>query len=152
MDDELARVLRMVAAGELTPEEAEPVVASLSGAGTPRDDQATLDAGTPRDSTSPRDPGAPRETGPGPRSLGDEPLRRTPERADRLLRLQVVEGGRSVVNLRIPMSLAGMASSIVPGLSGAHGERIREAIRSGTVGRIIEVQDEDGDGVIISTE
>ena len=133
MDDELTRVLRMVADGELSPEEAEPLVARLSSADAPRDTQP------------PRDPG------PGPRPA-EEPARRGADRADRQLRLQVVEGGRSVVNLRVPLSLAGMAGSLVPGLSGAHGERIREAIRTGTVGRIIEVQDEDGDGVIISTE
>ena len=134
MDDELTRVLRMVAEGELSPEEAEPLVARLSGADAPRDTQP------------PRDPG------PGPTPLTEEPGRRGAGRADRQMRLQVVEGGRSVVNLRIPLSIAGMAGSLVPGLSGAHGERIREAIRMGTVGRIIEVQDEDGDGVIISTE
>lgn len=63
-----------------------------------------------------------------------------------------MEGGRAVVNLRIPMSLAGLAGSVLPGLSNDHAERLRDAIRSGTVGRILEVQDEDGDGVIISTE
>jgi hypothetical protein len=40
----------------------------------------------------------------------------------------------------------------VPGLSGSQSERIREALRSGEVGPILEVVDERGDGVIISTE
>jgi hypothetical protein len=50
------------------------------------------------------------------------------------------------------MSWAALAGSVVPGLSNENADRLREAIRSGTVGRILEVLDEDGDGVIISTE
>jgi hypothetical protein len=148
MDDELTRILRMVAEGELSPEEAEPLVAGLSGTREPTDTETPRDPGPgPRPMTEDRDRGA------GPRPLTDEELSpRAAGRPDRQLRLQVVEHGRSVVNLRIPLSLARMAGSMVPGLSGAHAERIQEAIRSGTVGRIIEVQDEDGDGVIISTE
>jgi hypothetical protein len=49
------------------------------------------------------------------------------------------------------MSFAGLAS-MVPGLSGQDAERIREALRTGVVGRIVEIDDGDGDGVIIETE
>jgi hypothetical protein len=49
------------------------------------------------------------------------------------------------------MSWASLAN-VVPGLSRLQSDRIRDAIRSGSVGPILEVQDEDGDGVIISTE
>jgi hypothetical protein len=148
MDDDLTRILRMVAEGELSPDEAEPLVAALSGTREPTDTETPRDPGPgPRPMTEDRDRGA------GPRIMTEEELSpRAAGRPDRQLRLQVVEHGRSVVNLRIPLSLARMAGSMVPGLSGAHAERIQEAIRSGTVGRIIEVQDEDGDGVIISTE
>jgi len=57
-----------------------------------------------------------------------------------------------MVDLRIPIGLAGLAGAVVPGLSGPQAERIREALRSGRVGPVLEVMDERGDGVIISTE
>jgi hypothetical protein len=117
MPDELESILRRVASGELTPEQAEPLVAAVAGS-------------SPR--TAPPPPAAPA--------------------AQRSVRLQVLEDGRAVVNLRIPMSLASLAGNVVPGLSGPQAERIREAIRSGIVGTILDVRDEDGDGVIISTE
>lgn len=118
MPDNLDSILQRVASGELSPEDAEPLIAG-----------ATFSSGA---------------------GLGGAP--QSGERAQRIVRLQVLEGGKPVVNLRIPVTWAGLAGSVLPGISGQHADRIREAIRSGTVGRILEVQDEDGDGVIISTE
>jgi hypothetical protein len=123
MTEELDAILRRVAAGELTPEDAEPLVEAATG------------------KTSGRDHDAPAEAEP---AKADQPVRRT-------VRLEVLENGRAVTTLRIPMSWASLAN-VVPGLSRLQSDRIREAIRSGSVGPILEVQDEDGDGVIISTE
>ena len=63
-----------------------------------------------------------------------------------------MEGGRPVIHMRLPTAWASLASSALPGLTGTHAERIREAIRGGEIGPILDVTDEDGDGVIISTE
>jgi hypothetical protein len=125
MPDDLDAILQQVAAGTLTPDQAELLIEALNRQGSAA---GAASAGTP--------------------PLADPPL----ERSRRVVRLQVTEGGRSVVNLQVPMSLAALAGSVLPGLSTENADRLREAIRAGTVGRILEVQDEDGDGVIISTE
>src|SRR3954451_21437247 len=125
MPDELDAILQKVAAGELSPDAAEQLIDALER-------QA-------------------RQSGP-PQAKASSPSQDSPERTRRVVRLQVTEGGRSVVNLQVPMSLAALAGSVLPGLSDENADRLREAIRAGTVGRILEVQDEDGDGVIISTE
>ncbi|MEZ4597774.1 MAG: hypothetical protein R3C32_13720 [Chloroflexota bacterium] len=127
MDDTLDAVLRQVAQGELSPADAEPIIAALSDrtavAGDARD-------GADRPRTAPRD-------------------RRGPD--GRAVRVQVREAGRAVVNLRIPMSWASLAS-LVPGLSSAHVQRVSDALRNGERGPIVDILDADGDGVIISTE
>jgi hypothetical protein len=141
MTEELDAILRRVAAGELTPEEAEPLV----------------DAATRRTGPRPPDAGRPQSESPGPsfardsQSAMDTGAAQGSGRAQRTVRLEVLENGRAVTTLRIPMSWASLAN-VVPGLSGLQSDRIREAIRSGSVGPILEVRDEDGDGVIISTE
>jgi len=68
-----------------------------------------------------------------------------------VLRVQVTESGRVVVNLRIPLSLGRAAISQVPGISEATSDRIREAIEAGIKGPILEA-DDGGDGVRISIE
>ena len=70
-------------------------------------------------------------------------------------RIEVTERGRSVVNMRIPIvpfSLGRYALSHVPGLSDLNAERITDAIERGLTGPILEVQDDDGDGVRIVVE
>ena len=124
MPDELEQILRQVADGALTPEQAEPLIAALQ---------------------QPRPPLIPPNQ-PPPRSEG------ATERSRRIVRLEVTEGGRRVVNLQVPMSWAALAGGVLPGLSDENADRLREAIRSGAVGRILEIQDDDGDGVVISTE
>lgn len=131
---DLDDLLRRVATGELSPEEAEPLVAATQ-APTPGSDGPMPGADGPT-ATPAVDPGR-----------GDSPA----GPSGRAVRLQVVEGGRAVVNLRIPMSWTGL-SSLVPGLSGAHAERVTEALRNGERGQILDIRDEDGDGVTISTE
>jgi hypothetical protein len=57
-----------------------------------------------------------------------------------------------VVNLRLPLALADAALSRVPGLSREHGDRVRAAIEAGLTGPLVDVEDEDGDGVLVSME
>jgi hypothetical protein len=45
-----------------------------------------------------------------------------------------------------------MAMRMVPGLSGQQAERIRAAVDSGSIGPIIDVEEPDGDAVLISVE
>jgi hypothetical protein len=125
MPDELDAILERVASGELSPDEAELLIDALHR-------RSRQQAAAPPMTPPPPDPPA--------------------ERSRRVVRLQVTEGGHSVVNLQVPVSWAALAGSVLPGLSNENADRLREAIRSGTVGRILEIQDEDGDGVIISTE
>lgn len=74
------------------------------------------------------------------------------ESGARQLRIEVSEGGRRVVNLRVPMNIASLASAFVPGLSDEHGERIRAAIAAGARGPILDIGTEDGDRVLIISE
>jgi hypothetical protein len=133
MRDGLATVLRLVSEGKLSPEEAAPLIESLS-----------------------RVPGVPRSgIGPDRPEPGVElpPIRegRTVREA-RQLRIRVTERGRQVVNLRIPMAFASTALRMVPGLSSEQSDQIRAAIAGGSSGPILDVEDEDGDGVVISME
>lgn len=91
-------------------------------------------------------------------ALGREPARPAQETAPspagtgRQIRIRVSEHGRQVVNLRIPLAFADMAARMVPGLSGEQAERIKAAIASGMPGPIVDVEDPDGDAVLISME
>jgi hypothetical protein len=127
MADPMDEILRRVAAGELAPEDAEPLIAALSGT-PPRGDpmaETPIPQGTDR-------------------SRPDRPT-------GRAVRIRVQEGGRTVVNLRIPMSWTGL-TSLVPGLSEDQVRRVSEALRNGERGPVLDLQDADGDGVVISTE
>jgi len=145
--DELEAVLRLVADGTLTPEQAAPIIDALSRVERPPDDR-----------------------GRGPIDRGLDRVRRRVERAQeraervraaaeqrgglhgRQLRIRVTEHGRQVVNLRIPIGFVDAALGFVPGLGGDQSERIRQAVAAGTVGPIIDVEDTDGDSVLISVE
>ena len=122
-DATLDHVLRLVAEGRLTAEEAGPILDALDGnlKGSSRPNPAATDQGRDVD---------------------------TPAQA---LRVEVTEAGRSVINLRIPLSLGRAAISQVPGISESTSDRIREAIEAGVKGSILEV-DDAGDGVRISIE
>jgi len=118
-DEALESVLRLLADGRLTAEEAGPIIDALDG----------------------------RPSGSGD-AAGSEP---GDDSRARILRVQVTEDGRTVINLRIPLSLGRAAISQVPGLSEATSDRIRDAIEAGVKGSILEV-DDAGDGVRISIE
>lgn len=68
------------------------------------------------------------------------------------LRIEVTDGGRQVVNLRVPINIAGWASSFLPGLSEQDSDRIRGAVASGSRGTILDVTDDDGSRVLITSE
>lgn len=130
MSEELETVLRLVADGTLTPEQAAPIIDALARA----ERGARTDA-----PTSPAAGAPPRE---------DRPART----GGRQLRIRVTEHGRQVVNLRIPIGFMDTALKFVPGIAGEQGERIREAVDAGVVGPIVDVESPDGDGVLISVE
>jgi hypothetical protein len=154
MPDELETILRLVADGRLSPEEAAPIIEALTRA-------ERVDAGE-------TERAALREGRHASRL--DRHLQRAQRRLDRALvraqarvegisgaggrhlRIQVKEHGRQQVNLRIPIGFVDTAIGFVPGLGGDQADRIREAVRSGEVGPIIDVEDPDGDGVLISVE
>ncbi|HJT64004.1 MAG TPA: hypothetical protein VJ839_04465 [Candidatus Limnocylindria bacterium] len=123
MSDELEVLLRLVAEGRLTPEEAAPLVAALTERSAPPPSSAVVPAS-----------GRVLEAGP------------------RQLRIRVEERGRTVVNLRVPLSVAETALNMVPGLAGQQAARVRAALEGGTIGPIIDVEDPDGDAVLISLE
>ena len=128
-DDALESVLRLVAEGRLTAEEAGPILDALearTNSSANHDSDAATDAGT--------DPDA-RQRGTG-----------------RAIRLEVTENGRKVVNLRVPLALGRAALNRVPGLSEATTDRIREAIEAGITGPIVHVDEGSGDGVRIVIE
>ncbi len=124
-DDALESVLRLVADGRLTLDEARPILDALA-------------AGSGSGSADP-DPSARPATSPGG----------GPGRA---IRLEVTEGGRKVVNLRVPMALGRLALSQVPGVSDATAQRIRDAIDAGMTGPVLDVDEGLGDGVRVVIE
>lgn len=165
MAEELETVLRLVAEGKLTPEEAAPIIDALTQAERSSDHDhfgAGFDHSFER----------------GFRHLDrlgeriDRKVSRRIERAQRRaeavrarveeriaggggrqLRIKVTERGRQVVNLRIPIGFVETALTFVPGLGGDQAQRIRDAVRAGAVGPILDVEDADGQGgVLISVE
>ena len=123
-DDALESVLRLVADGRLSAEEAGPILDALEA-------RTAAAASEDREHT---------ETDSGRRGPG------------RAIRLEVTENGRKVVNLRVPLALGRAALNRVPGLSEATTDRIREAIEAGITGPIVHVDEGSGDGVRIVIE
>lgn len=135
MRDELSTILRLVSDGTLSPEEAAPIIEALSRA--------------PGDSTpTGLQPGGHPEHGP---RRGTAPGA-SYEDSRRQMRIRVLERGRQVVNLRIPLAFADAALRMVPGISVERGDQIRQAIAAHVTGPIVDVEDEDGDGVLITLE
>ncbi len=126
MSDPLEAVLRMVADGRLSAEEAGPIIAAL--------DERTADD---RAAAGPRADG-----GPGASPADESPRPRS-------IRLEVTDGGRVAVNLRLPAALGDRGLEGVLGLTRTNVDRIRAALAAGARGPIFEALDEDGDGVRI---
>ena len=67
------------------------------------------------------------------------------------IRVQVRENGRVVVDLQVPGVLAGLAGSL-PGIPAGYADRVREALRTGLRGPIIDIRDEDDSGLTITID
>ena len=125
MADALERLLQLVAEGRLTADEAAPLLDALEAKGP--------------DSHSQEGPATP--AGPS-----------APDAPASAVRIEVSDGGRKVINLRVPLALGRSAINGVPGLSEATSERIKEAIQAGIKGPILDVDDDDGGGVRVVIE
>jgi hypothetical protein len=136
MTDELDTILRLVAEGRLTPEQAAPIIEALSRPGQHGDDPPEPAAGT----------------GDERRLAGAGTTTPSRGRSGRQLRIRVTERGRQVVNLRIPLAFAGAALRGVPGLGEEQASRIRAAIDANAIGPIVDVEDDSGSGVLITLE
>ena len=123
MRDPVDEVLRMVAEGRLTAEQAAPILDALEGADDPT--ASGQAAEFPRDGAAP---------------------------APRYARIEVLDRGRTAVNLRVPLSLGRMAMAAIPGLSGTLADQINEAVDRRVAGSVVDVLDEDGDGVRVTLE
>jgi len=155
MADELETILRLVAEGTLSPDEAAPIIEALTRA---EHEVHTHD----EEHMHRQDKHFGRHAARLNRHLDraqrrmDRALAHADARIEgaggRQLRIQVKERGRQRVNLRIPIGLVDAAIGFVPGLAGDQAERIREAVKAGEVGPIVDVEDPDGDGVLISVE
>ena len=122
MADALERVLRLVAEGKLTAEEAGPIIDALAAAQPARTRPPTGD----------------------PAPADDAPAT--------AVRIEVSDAGRKVINLRVPLALGKSALDAVPGLSETTSERIREAINAGIKGPILDVDDGEDGGVRVVIE
>lgn len=131
MTDALERVLRLVAEGKLSAEEAAPILDALDAPERARPRFGASDAAAPVAAELD-------EAGDG--------------RRPSFARVEVRERGRRVVDLRIPISLGRFALSRVPGLSSQQVADVEAAVTSGAHGPILDVQDADGDGVRIVLE
>lgn len=145
MSEELETILRLVADGRLTPEEAAPIIDALTRA--EREDLATHRH---------------ERVGRVGRAVDDARARladdlggiraQSGDGGGRTLRIRVTEHGRQVVNLRIPIGFVDAALRFVPGLAGDQSQRIREAVSAGATGPIVDIEEPDGSGVLISVE
>jgi hypothetical protein len=127
MRDELATILRLVAEGKLSADDAAPIIEALS---------------------------APSRVGRADHDATHGPHAEHAEggRGNRRVRIQVNERGRRVVDLRVPLAFAAAATALVPGIPDSYAALIQQAVESPTVGVIVDTEDESGDGVIISLE
>jgi hypothetical protein len=129
------KILKLVADGALTADEADEILEAMSAGDGPA--VPPLPGAPPQPPAPPEPPVAP---GAFQRTGG------------RHLRIEVSEGGKRVVNLRVPLNIAGWASSFLPGLSDEATDRIRGAASSGERGPILDVSGDDGSRVLIVSE
>jgi len=120
---DVAKILALVAEGKLSAAEADEILAALNS----RTEEAAA-GGTSQTASS------------------AQPAKTTH------LRIEVTDGGRHVVNLRVPINIAGWASAFLPGLSEQDSDRIRGAAASGARGTILDITDDDGSRVLITSE
>lgn len=161
MDDAVQRVLRLVSGGRLTADEAGSILDALAG---PRRDPSANTA----DSRSGFGAGFGEfgagfgegfadgfadSPGSGSGAAAGSGFRASSTAgAPRFARIEVRDGGKRVVDLRIPISLGRFALGRVPGLSAQHIADVEDAVASGDRGPILDVDDGDGSGVRIVLE
>ena len=149
MSEELETVLRLVADGTLTPEQASPIIEALTRAereSAPVDIHGTIERSLARAHRS-VDRAQGRFEDAHARAQEPGGVRR-----GRQLRIRVTEHGRQVVNLRIPIGFVDAALKFVPGIGEDQAERILDAVRADAMGPIVDVEDPDGGGVLITLE
>ncbi len=139
MDDALSSVLRLVAEGRLTADEAAPILDALSA---PRDRPGRGGGGE----------GSAARGGASTAASYATPPETDPQERPRYARLEVRDKGRRVVDVRVPISLGRFALDRIPGLSAAQVADVQAAIDSNAHGAILDVADPDGDGVRIVLE
>jgi hypothetical protein len=120
---DIAKILGLVAEGKLSAQEADEILSALN-----ERDEEPADAGAAATTAS------------------------TEARKSTHLRIEVTDGGKHVVNLRVPINIAGWASNFLPGLSDQDSDRIRGAVASGARGTILDITDNDGSRVLITSE
>ena len=153
MADPLDDVLRLVAEGRLTPDEAAPIIEALAAA---RDAAARASAAGDAAREAARSAAGGARFGFDVNANVSPGLRAgrgatAPSGPPRRLRVQVRDGGRTAVDLQLPGVLAELAGAI-PGIPVDYADRVREALRTGMRGPIVDVTDEDGSGVTITID
>ncbi len=143
MRDELSTILRLVSDGTLSPEEAAPIIEALSRAPDGSTPSGLQPGGHPEHGHADEPASAEHREAASAAAAGGE---------GRQMRIRVLEHGRQVVNMRIPIAFADMALRMVPGITSDRGDQIRQAIAAHVRGPIVDVEDEDGDGVLITVE
>jgi hypothetical protein len=121
---DVAKILSLVAEGKLSAQEADEILAALNSR------QAESADGAP----------------------GSAEAAPSQPRKSTHLRIEVTDGGKHVVNLRVPLNIAGWASNFLPGLSEQDSDRIRGAVAQGARGTILDITDNDGSRVLITSE
>ena len=127
--EERMRVLRMIAEGKISAEEGARLLKALE--------------------KSSKKPG--RRPSPGPSPAADE-------NGGRWMRLRVSDtgSGRTKVNMTLPLGLVSMGLQVgarfVPEVNNLDVQQVRDALRSGVPGKILEVMDDDGELVEIFVE
>jgi hypothetical protein len=120
-EDPLDHVIRLVAEGRLAADEATPILAALDDRAGRHPDDGNRGGSGPA---------------PAPEDHGPD--------ATRSLRIEVRDGTRTVVNLRLPLAVGRYALDRIPGLSGDQVARVRQALSSGMTGPVLLVDDESG--------
>ena len=158
MDDAVQRVLRLVSEGRLTADEAGPILDALAGprrdpSANTADSRSGFGAGFGAGFGEGFVDGFADSPGSGSGAAAGSGFRASSTAgAPRFARIEVRDGGKRVVDLRIPISLGRFALGRVPGLSAQHIADVEDAVASGDRGPILDVDDGDGSGVRIVLE
>ena len=130
---DVSKILKLVAEGKLSAAEADEILSALN-------------VGQARVSAAHAAAAEAHATAAAAATAADQAKKSTH------LRIEVTDGGRQVVNLRVPLNIAGWASNFLPGLSEQDSDRIRGAVTTGSRGTILDITDKDGSRVLITSE